>query len=188
MDDYRRELAKAAKIIQGQLDGLVVGNQMGDIQRRIPGEIELDGVNILRSPDGTPARVGHDERKRAVHHIKEMEAKGYIPPEEATARVEHAANATQRRELLNLTSDLPAPVDSRSYWQKWDWDEPRYFLPALITGIFASLCSAVVPGIILSEMHEFNSGMGQGIFLPLLALGIIGFWVSVIFLVIKSSE
>ena len=187
MNSYEKMLIEAGKIIQGQLEERQ-GRQMGDIQRRIQGEVELPNVNIIpRGNDGTPARAGHDERQRAIHHIKEMEAKGYIPTEEATTRIEHAASAEKNSELRVLTSDLPAPVDPRGFWKKWDWDEEKYFIPTLILGMALSVCAAVIPGVLLGRLHEFNTTGGLGLFIPLLVAGVFGFFTCLSVLVVKMS-
>jgi hypothetical protein len=116
-----------------------------------------------------------------------MEAKGYIPEEEASARIERAASAQKSGDLRLLTSDLPAPVDSRGFWQRWDWDAEVYYIPVLLAGMFASVCSAVLHGIILDRMHEFNTVMGLAMFIPLLVLGVFGFFTSLSVLVVKMS-
>lgn len=156
--------------------------EMADIQRRVQGQVELHGVNIKGD------RVGHDDRRRTVQHIKDMEAKGYIPPEEATARIEHATESQTRHELRHLTEDLPAPIHQPGYWKGWDYSEPKYFIPVLLTGMFGSLCAAVAPGVILGAMHQFNTVAGQAVFIPLIILGVLGFILSLVLLVIQSSE
>ena len=112
-----RNLQEAINHIWGQIQHERQDNM--DIQRRVPGQVDLPGVNIVHE------RVGDAERSRTVHHIKEMEAKGYIPPEEADKRIEHAANADSKATLNYITADLPAPVYQQpGYWKGWNWDKP----------------------------------------------------------------
>lgn len=145
-------------------------------------ELALPHVNIQPL-----ARVGDTERKQTIHHIQEMETQGYISAEEATARIEHAANAEMGSHLRQLTSDLPAPIDHRNLWQKWDWNKPQYNAPVLAFTIFASLCTAIIPGIILDQMHELTTAAGESIFTVFLIAGIIGFFTSIITLIVKNS-
>jgi len=138
-------------------------------------------------PDGSVSRIGHEDRRMAIKHIKDMEEKGYLPADEATKRIEHVANADSQTVLRAVTADLPGPIDRRGYWGHWDWDSPKYYVPVLLGTMFVSLCSGLVPGIVLAMLHEFNTPMGVGLFIPLVVLGVIGFFATLVTLVIKSS-
>lgn len=154
-----------------------------DVQKRTSQDIVLhEGVNIKAN------RVGNTDRTRAIQHIKEMSDKGYIDSEEAVTRINHVTNSETRNEINTLTYDLPAPVDHRSFWQKRNWDDPKYYLPVLLSGMFMSLCSGILPGVILAQLHKFASAEGQAVFVPLLILGVVGFFTSLVITVVKSSE
>jgi hypothetical protein len=156
---------------------------VGEIQRRIPGQVtSYTDVNIQSN------RVGHDERRRTIHHIEDMEAKGYIDSKEASSRIDHAAEAETNWELNGLIGDLPGIIDHRNYWQKRDWHKAEYYLPALLGGMVLSICSALIPGIILNSLHHFNTTTGQAVFIPLLIIGVVGFFTTLILTVVKSSK
>lgn len=155
---------------------------MTDIQRRTPNIIAtFDDVNIQHN------RAGHADRERTVRQIKDSEESGYITAQEASARITHAVKAETSNVLHALTDDLPAPIDHRGYFQAWDFGEPKYFLPVLISTMIVSLCSAIIPGVILGAVHELSTTMGQAIFTPLLIIGVIGAITSLTLIVIKSS-
>jgi DUF1707 SHOCT-like domain len=155
---------------------------MTDIQRRIEGQLELPGINII------PNRVGDADRKRTAHHIRDMESRGYMSSEEAATRIAHAANAQTQNDLRQLTHDIPGPVDHRGYFAKWDWEKAEYWLPTLLGTMFMSLSSTIAPGLILASINKFHTAEGITVFTLLCILGVIGFFASLILMVIKGSE
>ena len=53
-------------------------------------------------------RASDAERDAAVNRLREAAAEGRLTLEELTDRIEAAANAVMRSDLVPLTSDLPA--------------------------------------------------------------------------------
>ena len=132
-----------------------------------------------------PGRIGHAERRHAVQHIQRMYGTGHLTSEEAVTRQNLAAEAKTHAELQELTRDLPAPEDTRGFREKWDWQKPRYYLPVLISGIFFSVLSPVIIGGILADMGILNEPDGELVFWPFFAAGVIGFFLSVISMIVK---
>lgn len=156
---------------------------VGEIQRRIPGQITRhEDVNLMQG------RVGEAERKHTVQHLKDMHKAGYIDEDEALIRQAHAAEAKTQDDLNGLTADIPGPVDHRNYFQAWNWNQSKYHMPVLIGGIAASILLPIITGFTLQMVDMFNSHAGQAVFYPILALGIMGFFLSLVLLVIKTSE
>lgn len=151
--------------------------------RAVPGAvIRQKDANLL------PGRVGHADRKQAVQHIQRMQETGHLNADEAVTRQNLAAEAQTRAELQELTRDLPAPADTRGFRERFDWKEPRCYLPVLIGGTFFSVLSPVVVGGILSDMGILNKPEGTLVFYPFFAAGIIGFFLCVISMVVKVSR
>lgn len=144
--------------------------------------IRQQDVNLL------PGRIGHADRQQAVQHIQRMQETGHLTADEAVSRQNQAAEAQTRAELQELTRDLPAPADTRGFRERWDWDEPRYYLPVLISGIFVSVLSPIVTGGILADMGIFSKSEGALVFWPFLAAGILGFILCVISMIVKMLE
>jgi hypothetical protein len=135
-----------------------------------------------------PGRIGHADRKQAVQHIARMQETGHLSADEAVTRQNQAAAAQTRAELNELTRDLPAPEDTRGLREKWDWNEPRYYIPFLVTGIFLSVLLPVITWGILTVNNIFDASEGVAIFYPVLAAGVFGFFLSAIFLIVKVAK
>lgn len=142
---------------------------------------------VIRQADAhiLPGRIGHADRKQAVQHIQQMQETGHLTADEAVIRQNQAAEAQTRAELQELTRDLPGPADTRGFRERWDWKEPRYYLPVLIGGTFVSVLSPTIVGGILSDMGIFNKANGELVFWPFFVAGIIGFFLCVISMVVK---
>jgi hypothetical protein len=143
-----------------------------------------EGVNIM--PSGT--RAGNADRDRAINHIAQMAEQGYITPDEADKRVKHAENLENIATLRVLTSDLPAPLDTRAWWESYNWDNMRHWVPTLIGGMTLSAVTVVVPTSVLNAEHLFpNTPLGLGIGIFTLIVGVIGFFACLAGIIVKSK-
>jgi hypothetical protein len=59
-------------------------------------------------------RASDAERDQTVEQLREAAAEGRLTMEELADRIEAAAGATTRGELVRLTQDLPAPLPARA--------------------------------------------------------------------------
>jgi hypothetical protein len=68
-------------------------------------------------------RASDAERDATVNRLREAAAEGRLTLEELTDRIEGAAHAVMRSDLVPLTSDLPAAavvgVATRRRWEKY---------------------------------------------------------------------
>jgi hypothetical protein len=143
-----------------------------------------EGITIL--PNGT--RIGNADRDRTIRHIQQMTDLGYITPEEAGRRIDHADVTEKSAELIALTSDLPAPVDTRGWFQSYDWDKMSHWLPTLIAGMAVSASTAVIPSSVLNAERLFpNTALGLGIGVLTLIVGVIGFFACLAGILIKAD-
>jgi hypothetical protein len=139
-----------------------------DDRRHKPQVVQSTAVDIPQEVNILPAssRAGHADRDRTINHISQMLELGYLQAEEATKRINFAAETEHRKTLAMLTSDLPAPVDDRGWFASYDFDKPKYWVPTLVGGMAGSGTLAVVPTVMFSSEHVFHSA-------PFLAIGII---------------
>jgi hypothetical protein len=152
----------------------------------VKGEVEIrnEGVNIL----GNGQRVGHGERRAAMKHILDVKDRGYITDQEAEARIKAAQSAEKQAELSGLITDLPAPFHKPTYFQGWDWDETKYYVPTLVTGVGFSTILAIVPTAALVQDHLFPQNPIALIFgIITMLLGTIGFFSCLGGLIAKGS-
>jgi hypothetical protein len=149
--------------------------------------------NVVAVPDGITimppnSRAGHAERDSTINHLKQAAEHGYIDPDEAARRIEHADQAQRVTDLKGLTVDLPAPIDERGFWESWDWDRPKYWVPSLIGGGVLSAVTAVLPASVLSAEHLFpQTGFGLAIGIVTLIMGIIGFFSCLAGIIVKAN-
>ncbi len=142
-----------------------------------------EGVSIM--PSGT--RAGNADRDRAVNHIAQMAEQGYITPEEADRRVKHAETIENVAALRVLTSDLPAPMDTRGWFQSYDWGNMGHWMPTLVGGMMFSAVTAIVPASVLNAEHLFpGTGLGVGVGIATLIMGMVGFFSCLAGIIIKS--
>jgi hypothetical protein len=133
------------------------------------------------------SRAGHRERDIAASHITQAVEGGYITPEEGLTRKMHVEEAEKISDLRTLTSDLPAPIDTRPWYQTYDWDNQRHWLPTLIAGLAASAVTAVIPTSVLSAEHLFpGNPLGFGIGILTLIIGIVGFFACLTGIITKT--
>ena len=152
----------------------------------VHGEVEIrnEGVNIL----GVGQRIGHGERRAAMKHILDVNSRGYITDQEAEARIKAAQSAEKETELRSLTTDLPAPFYQPGYFQSWDWEETKYWVPTLLTGVGLSTILAIVPTAVLAQDHLFPHNPTALVFgIITMLLGTIGFFASVGGIIVKGS-
>lgn len=126
-------------------------------------------------------RIGDDDREKTVRHLENMTRAGYISFDEKLVREQLVVEAQVRETLAAITEDLPA-VKGKGYFADWDWGEKKYLVPVILTGMFLSVCSAIMPGVLLAVQHKFDTVTGQAVFIPLLILGILGFFASLVLL------
>ncbi len=141
----------------------------------VKGEVEVrhEGVNIL----GNGQRIGHAERTRTMKHILDVKDRGYITDTEAEARLKAAQAAEKTADIKSLTADLPAPFVSTNIVQRYDWGQPKYWVPTLLSGIGASSILAIVPTAVLAQDHLFpHSPAALIIGIMTMLLGTIGFF------------
>lgn len=130
-----------------------------------------EDVNIVK---GT--RVGHADRDRTVQHIKQAADNGYLTETEAAARMTHADKAETNAQLRDLTSDLPAPIDTRTWVQRFDWKTPVVLIPV---GFALSLMVAIIPSATMNQMKLFpHEPFALGIGIATIVIGVIGFILS----------
>jgi hypothetical protein len=128
-------------------------------------------ANILNTD-----RAGHADRDRTITHLQAVAEKGYITPEEANTRITHAMNTHKQADLKALTSDLPAPFQTRGWLKSYDWGNRAYWAPTLILGSAVSAATAVVPASALAAAHLFpHDPVYLGVGLLTIILGIFGF-------------
>lgn len=65
-------------------------------------------MSTPREPDGLDLRVGDAERRQATDRLAGAMAAGQLTPEEHAERMDRALHAVTRRDLVELTADLPA--------------------------------------------------------------------------------
>jgi hypothetical protein len=154
--------------------------------RTIRGEVEVpvEGVNIL----GNGTRIGHGERRATMKHILDVKDRGYITDQEAEARINAVQQAEKQAEINTLTSDLPAPFHKPpNLIQSYDWDNTRYWVPTLLSGMGLSAVLAIVPTAVMSQDHVFphnSTALALGIMCIL--FGIIGFFACIVSIIAKS--
>ena len=152
----------------------------------VHGEVEVfnEGVNIL----GNGQRVGHGERRAAMKHILDVNSRGYITDTEAEARIKAAQSAEKTTDINSLTSDLPAPFYKPGYFESWDWDKTKYYVPTLVTGIGFSVITAIVPTAALAQDHLFPYNPVALIFgIITMLFGTIGFFACIGGLITKGT-
>jgi Domain of unknown function (DUF1707) len=133
------------------------------------------------------SRIGNDDRDRTVNHIKTMTEKGYLTVEEANLRIDHAMNTYKQADLRVLTSDLPAPVDTRTWVQSYNWDNKRHWIPTLVAGVAVSAATATVPASVLAADHLFpHNPIGLAVGLTAIIAGIVGFVACIVGMIIKD--
>lgn len=150
--------------------------------KAVPGQVELFGVNIL--PQGT--RAGHAERGKAINHISQMAELGYIEQDEANRRMQIAADATKCSELGHLISDLPGYTVHSNPFTKYDWDNPRHYVPTLLAALVASVFTAIVPVVTLATYKQLDHGWAVAVATVTITAGIIGFVASISAFAVKS--
>jgi hypothetical protein len=152
----------------------------------VSGEVEVfnEGVNIL----GNGQRVGHGERRAAMKHILDVKDRGYITDQEAEARLKAAQAAEKQTELNSLTTDLPAPFYQPGYFQAWDWEQTKYYVPTLLTGVGFSTILAIVPTAALVQDHLFpHNPIALVLGIITMLLGTLGFFACIGGLITKGT-
>jgi Domain of unknown function (DUF1707) len=155
--------------------------------RIVPGTALSIPREITILPNGS--RAGNADRDRTIRHIQQMTDLGYITPEEAGRRIDHADATEKSADLTALTSDLPAPVDTRRWSQSsYDWDKMSHWLPTLIAGMALFGVIAVVPSAALNAERLFpNTALGLGVGVSTLIVGVIGFFACLAGILIKAD-
>lgn len=139
---------------------------------------------ILRN--GT--RAGNTDRDHTVQHIKQATIGGYITPDEASRRIKTVETITKISDLHTLTSDLPAPADTRQWFQRYNWNNKTHATFTLITAMITCLIVAAVPLSLLCAANLFPRNiLGMGVGVTTLILGVGGFFGCVIGLATKTS-
>jgi Domain of unknown function (DUF1707) len=156
-----------------------------DPRKTIPGT----SLGIPREANVINAgRAGHDDRDQAILHLKTMTEQGYITPEEASVRIDYAMHAGKQADLRELTSDLPALPDSRSWLRSYDWDNTKHWVPVVAAGMFLSITTAVIPPSLLAEEHLFpHNPLGLGFGVLAILTGIFGFVFCLVAAVTKAN-
>jgi hypothetical protein len=152
----------------------------------VTGEVEVfnEGVNIL----GNGQRIGHGERRATMKHILDVKDRGYITEQEAEARLKAAQSAEKITDISSLTADLPAPFYKPNYFQAWDWDETKYYVPTLVSGVGFSTILAIVPTAALVQDHLFPHNPVALVFgIITMLLGTIGFFACLGGLITKGT-
>jgi hypothetical protein len=155
---------------------VVRGGQQG---AGLPPEIDLKTTN----------RIGDTERARAVLHIGEMRAQGFLKDEDAQLRLNFIGEAQTATQITAVLADLPGyPEDTPGLLDGVDWDNPHWYVPVLMCGIALGLTIAITPGVALAAAGAINTGLGMAVFVPSLIVGIITFFVSLVSLMIKLDS
>lgn len=153
----------------------------------VKGEVEVrhEGVNIL----GNGQRIGHAERTQTMKHILDVKDRGYITDQEAEARINAAQSAEKQADINSLTVDLPAPFVHPNIIQRYNWDEQKYWVPTLLSGVGLSSVLAIIPTAVLAQDRLFPGNpvaLTFGIITML--LGIIGFFSCIGGIIAKGCE
>jgi len=107
--------------------------------------------------DSQPAgfrRIGNTDRDATVEHLAERVATGHLTQDEFTERRDQALTARTRRDLDNLTDDIPPLASQHLEPQKYKTQLMGYGYPFSMTRWLGSLILAasmiVLPGPIMS--------------------------------------
>lgn len=114
---------------------------------------EAPGTEIL----GQAARAGDAHRDQAIAHVLAKKDEGYLSDTEADIRIDCLIKARTHKEIMDLTFDLPAPADTRSWsariMQDWDFGKKVYYVPALLALLIASVCTAITSAVAVTANH-----------------------------------
>jgi hypothetical protein len=179
LKEYRRILRKDERMDDGKYwDG--TKNVVQSTAIAIP-----DDVTVL----GNGVRAGNADRDRAITHITQMADLGYVTQEEAERRIRAVENIERNADLRHITSDLPAPVVNAGLVGRYNWDNPKCWIPTLITGMAVSGITAVLPASILGAEHLFpGNGIGLAVGILTLIVGVLAFFGCLAGIIVKANE
>lgn len=146
-----------------------------------PGSSLPEEINIHNQQ-----RAGHHDRIRTIRHIMSMKNEGYITEDEANHRIRFAETTEKTADLKALTSDLPPPLNTRTWLQTYNWD--NHWFPTMLTGMALSLITATIPAVVLAADHQFPSNPAAlGVGVTTMIIGIIAFIGCLIVTVTEAS-
>jgi hypothetical protein len=139
------------------------------------------------------ARTSQEERDRARAHIEDMRARGYLKDEDASLRIGYVDESETRQQILAAIIDLPPLPEPKkkisrsmfisgidSYFKKFDYSEPAYYIPLHILGMMLSMLVAVSPFIILGALGLSRSVLMLPCGLAGVLIGVIGFIANIV--------
>ncbi len=141
-----------------------------------------EGANVLGSD-----RAGRAIRDRYVAHLNDLHAREYLTLEELHARENAALEAVTMDQLRVLLRDLP-PLPSPPVHPD-RWKDKKFYVPALLGGIVASILVAVSPFAILGLLGlQKNSALMTPLGVASILTGIVGALACGITLVVKLED